>query len=146
MKICLKKGKVMSQYFTYDESLKTEIDSKFYEELKNGITEEQMSRYYMPTKISHPTKYFVQDANKVNGKFTELPFTELYKTIKEFNNAYYNFVWHENEKDYGYYEVNFEENDFHNHSYLTLTELKTKIINSTPNKEFVIDKDFIICL
>lgn len=130
----------------YDESLKTEIDAEFYEELKSGMTEKQKSRYYMPVQTPYPQKYFVQDANKVNGEFVNLPFTFLYKTLKEFNDAYYKFEWHENEKDYGYYEVDFESNDFHSHSHLTLAELKTKVVNATPDKEFIVEKDFITCL
>ncbi len=130
----------------YDESLKSEIDFELYEELNSGMTKEQKTRYYMPLQTPYPQKYFVQDASKVNGEFLELPFTFLYKTIKDFNDAYYRFAWHENEKDYGYYEVDFEENDFHSHSHLTLAELRTKVVDISSNKSFTISRDFITYL
>lgn len=143
--VCYIGGEDKKYIQVYDESLKTEIDFEFYEELKSGMTHEQSLRYYAPTQTSYPQRYFVQDAQKVGGQFMEVPYRALYSDIKEFNKAYYNHPWYEEEQDFGYYEVDFDS-DLHSHSYLSLAELKTKVITKSSDKEFFVDKEFLVCL
>lgn len=134
--------------YVYDESLTTEISEELFNKIKDLIAEkndEYCLRYYMPMKDSRHKKFFVQDAQKVNGKFIWLPFKEIYKTIDEFNKAYCNYPWCEKENDYGYYDVDFD-GDLHSASYLTLTELKTKVFNISSDKTFIVNKEFINCL
>lgn len=143
--VCYIGGEDKKYVQVYDECLKTEIDFEFYEELKSGMTHEQSLRYYSPTQTAYPQKYFVQDAQKVGGQFMEVPYRCLYSDIKEFNKAYYNYPWYDEEQDFGYYDVDFDS-DLHSHSFLSLAELKTKVITKSSDKEFLIDKEFLVYL
>ena len=143
--VCYIGGEDKKYVQVYDESLKTEIDFEFYEELKSGMTHEQSLRYYSPTQTAYPQKYFVQDAQKVGGQFMEIPYRFLYSDIKEFNKAYYNYPWYNEEQDFGYYDVDFDS-DLHSHSHLSLAELKTKVITKSSEKEFLVNKEFLVCL
>ena len=132
----------------YSELLRTEVDKETYDKIIEELLEytkedEQLYRYF--TAITNPVKnsYFVQDAQKVNGQFVELPFSEIYKTIDEFNQVFYNYTWYEAEQDYGYYEVDFENNSLHSCSYLSLSELKTKVTCFLSKKSFIVERDFL---
>lgn len=127
----------------YTEMLRIEISRELFEELVKDNSDTINERYYLATKSNRENKYYVQDAQKVNGKFVNIPYNKLYKTLKEFNDAYYRYPWVEKEQDYGYYEVDFDSNDFHSASYLTLKELKTKMVFFTPENSFVVPKQFI---
>lgn len=126
----------------FDDCLTAEIDFEFYEELKSGMTEEQAKRYYYPRQTSNTQGYFVQDAKKVNGQFMNMPFKALYNTIDDFNKVYCCYKWIEEEKDYGYYSVEFDHPDFHGHSYLNLTELKSKQLHIDGEETYQVDKRF----
>ena len=127
----------------FDECLTTEIDFDTYEELSSELVGENKKRYYYPRQAMGADKYYVQDAQKVNGVFKRLPFKEFCKTIDEFNKQYYNYKWVEEEQDYGFYEVDFLHPDFYGHSYLTLAELKSKIIVVEGEETYQIDKQFL---
>ena len=57
-------------------------------------------------------------------EFEKRKYTEIYKTLSEFNNAYYHYQ--EVDDDFGYYDVDFDANYLYGHSYLTLSELRKK--------------------
>ena len=143
--VCYIGGEDKKYVQVYDECLKTEIDFELYEELKSGMTHEQSLRYYSPTQTAYPQKYFVQDAQKVGGQFMEVPYRCLYSDIKKFNKAYYNYPWYDEEQDFGYYDVDFDS-DLHSHSFLSLAELKTKVITKSSDKKFLIDNEFLVYL
>ena len=143
--VCYIGGEDKKYVQAYEECLNTEIDFELYEELKSGMTHEQSLRYYSPTQTAYPQRYFVQDAQKVSGQFMEVPYRFLYSDIKEFNKAYYNYPWYDEEQDFGYYDVDFDS-DLHSHSFLSLAELKTKVITKSSDKEFLIDKEFLVYL
>ena len=65
--------------------------------------------------------YTVIDISLVNGEYVDIPIKELY-TKDEFLKGYED-DWNEIAKDYGYYRVDFECEDYHSHSWLTLKEL-----------------------
>lgn len=144
--VCYIGGKEKEFLYPYDEKLTVEIDKELFEELKGGMTTEQSLRYYSPVaRISPEEKYFVQDAQKVNGEFREMPYARLFSSLTAFNKVYYDYVYLEEEDDYGYYEVDFDS-DLHSHSYLSLAELKTKVMHISSDKTFVVDDEFLVCL
>lgn len=126
----------------YSNCLIVDIDDDLYEHLSKGMTEEEKKRYALPYKNSDG-KAQVHDAFVVNGEFVEVPYSEVYPTIKQFNDEFYKYPWFEEEQDFGYYEFDLVNRDYHSHSYLNLKEMKTKNCNFCENKVFLIEDEFL---
>ena len=134
-------GNIVSMF---DERMRTEIDAVLYETLKNIAAEKQGERYRIPVKDEKTQRYFVQDAQKIGAKFVEKKYSDVYETLDEFNCQHYHYQWSEEEQDFGYYEVDFTATGFlHSASYLTLTELLTKVTSPIHEKTFSINKEFL---
>lgn len=65
--------------------------------------------------------YTVIDPSILNGEYIEIPYKELY-TIEEWYKRYED-EYDERAKDYGYWRIDFDSEDYHSHSWLTLKEL-----------------------
>jgi hypothetical protein len=130
---------------TFDSSLLTEIDRDLYNRLSKEMTKEELKRYDYPY-LNSDGKAQVYDAQVVGGEFVSIPYSEIYPTIKEFNDAVYHYPWYEEEQDFGYYEFDLTSRDYHSHSYLDLAELKTKTGNLSKSKTFWIDEEFLKAL
>lgn len=132
-------------YNVYDEKLTTIIDDELLEHLMDGMTTDETLRYYYPRRRIRDgiTECVVQDASVVGGQFMQVPFTTLYKDIKEYNDAYYKYEWVNEYEDFGYFEVDFTSKDYHSHSYLTLKELLSKVKDLSPERVFEVPSGFI---
>jgi hypothetical protein len=75
-------------------------------------------------------KYFVHDASVVGAKIMEIPYKTLYATFEEYLLAEQQDEWNEIMQDYGSFKVNFEDECYSSHSYLTLEELE-KVVGGT---------------
>ena len=136
-----------SRISLYDGRMRVEISEEQYYHLCEEMSEEESQRYFLPTHSRVQNKYFVQDAQQLNAKFVYKNNSEIFSTIDEFNNAHYKIPWVEAEQDYGHYDVDFpEEGRLHNHSHLTLADLKTKVIENVADTQFIVPKDFILLL
>lgn len=139
---CCVEGNPPIFYSILDEKLHTEIDRETFEKIKRGQVEE--GRYMFATEsYKDKGRYFVQDASLVGGKFKKVLFAERFSTLKEFDSYYYNYKWVEAENDFGYYEIDFEDNCLYGHSFLNLAELKTKNVKIEGEENYQVDKRFI---
>ena len=120
------------------------INKELYESIVQDNTERVARRYYLPVKTFD--KYCVYDAGKVGGVFVKKSYRDIFPTIGEFNKEYYCFPWRDAEQDYGYYDVDFDDTDYHSGSYLTLAELNTKVSSTGDDDLFVVPTDFLNCL
>jgi len=66
---------------------------------------------------------YIFDPAVRNGGEKKVPYKEL-TTLDEFLKDYGEEYWDEEMKDYGYWEVHFDCEDYHSHSWLSLKELK----------------------
>ena len=135
-------------YNTYDGRLETIIDMELYEHLCDGMTDDEALRYYYPRHRfkNGEMEYVVQDASVVGGQFLNVPYKMIYRNLKEYNDAYYKYVYLEEFDDFGYYEADFTSADYHGHSYLTLAQLKQKVKDLSPENKYVVCSDFIEAL
>lgn len=115
-------------------------NADYYEErnrLKEYITKEEYEAYgsyspdytrgelrYSYTKSSTKDgyEYYCYNAGKVGGIFKYVDYKDLYDSFEEFLKHYAD-EYDEELNDYGYYQVNFDCEDFHTPSWLTLKEL-----------------------
>lgn len=123
----------------FDESLQVEIPLEKYNELKNN-NEKDNERYHYSIKSIKDDKYYVQDASVVNGKFEKRKYSEIFKTLSEFNEKFYRFT--PVGDDFGYYSVDFDADYLYGHSYLTLGELRKKNVPHKNEEHYEIDKNF----
>lgn len=115
-----------SQNDLYKKTLK-EISEEEYRQLKdNSESAEYLSRYVSLgyTCPDGEKKYYVHDATLVDGVFENIPIKEIYSSVEEFAQDNYSDEWDEEAQDYGYWGVNFDSDDYHTPSYLTLKELE----------------------
>lgn len=84
--------------------------------------------------------YTVTDISLVNGEYVDIPIKELY-TKDEFFKKYED-EYDERAKDYGYYRVDFDCEDYHSHSWLTLKELTEYDISEYTSTKIKVPKVF----
>lgn len=118
--------KIYSQNDLYKKTLKeiSEEEYKGFETIHESA--EYLSRYVSPeyTWVNNEKKYYVYDATLVGGIFEDVPIKKIYSSVEEFAQDVYSDDWDEEAQDYGYWGVNFDCEDYHTPSYLTLKELE----------------------
>ena len=138
-RVCIAKNGEIIKLF--DERLLKEISNAEHEKISEEIKSGESKRYnFSIASASSREHIYIQDAGIVDGEFVELPYKEIYLTIREFNEQYYHYTEHDG--DYGFFDVNFNSNDLFGHSFLTLAELKSKDKIPDRDKCYEIDKGF----
>lgn len=118
--------KIYSQNNLYKKTLK-EISENEYQQLKGACgSAEYQSRYVGLgySQVDNKPRYYVNDATLVGGIFENVPIKKIYSSFEEFAQDVYSDEWDDDAQDYGYWGVNFDCEDYHTPSYLTLKELE----------------------
>lgn len=109
----------------YDDRLKRKITKEEYDEFQKQ--ERNPDRYSTLTQSWDGEKYqyTICDAEMVGGRFVDVPLNIVYETIEDFKKTYED-DWDEQAQDYGSWDIDFVDKEWHSHSYLTLEELIKK--------------------
>lgn len=102
-----------------------QIPEDFYNLLKDKNPEP--TRYYWLSMRynggTNTREFFVHDAEVVGAKYMTIPYKILYSTFDEYLHAEQQDEWNEIMQDYGSFHIDFNDECYYNHSYLTLEEL-----------------------
>ena len=134
--------KMYDEIFSHDTEI--EIDENMY----NLILKEnpQPTRYFwLSYRVEGKTgdkKYFVHDASVVGAKFMEVPYKTLYETFQDYLDAEQKDEWSEIMQDYGSFGINFEDECYSDHSYLTLEELENADYSKYYSICYKLDREF----
>ena len=122
----------------------SEEKHKEIDDLRNSDKEYYSQRYYgLAIHYKNNEKdYVVYDAFIVGGHFKEVPYKELYPSFDDFLKDMYEDEWNEEMQDYGYWEIDFECDDFHTPSYLSLQELVDGDYEDYCSTSYKMDRDF----
>lgn len=133
-------GSIHNRY----EVPETLISREKYNEL-NKMNEENYSKQYNSlclTKSDKGETYSVRDAYLHGGHFAEVMWKDLYPNFDEFMQYMYEDKFDETMGEYGRWIVDFEDEDFHSFSYLTLKELVEGNYDDYFSKKYKMSKDF----
>mgnify|MGYP003306873563 CR=1 FL=1 len=128
--------------FSHDTEI--EIDENMY----NIIYKEnpEPTRYFWLSYRVDGTKgtkqYFVHDASIVGAKIMEIPYKTIYATFEEYLKAEQEDEWNEIAQDYGSFKVDFEDECYSDHSYLTLEELENADYSKYYSICYKLDREF----
>ena len=112
-----------------DKRLEKKITEEEYKKLRVAQKKEEYdhSRYGSLGKVwdfdAQVYVYTVEDASVLDGIYKEVPYKEIYQSFEDYMNDIYADDWNEDAGDYGRYEVDFESEDYHSFSYITLQEM-----------------------
>ena len=122
-----------------------EISEEFYNQLQKDINS-VMERYIglKETYGRDGHKFFVKDAQVVNGKWVKVPYKDIYPTFEDFHNAEYDKddEWDEYAQDYGYWDINFDCEDYHTHSWLSLKDFMEKDFSDYTSHKYKMSRSF----
>ena len=92
--------------------------------LKKTVKTKEEADQYRNWSYDHTEEaYTVYDPSILNGERVEIPVKDI-MTYEEFVDYYYGDEWDEDAQAYGYWGVDFDCEDYHSHSWLTLKELE----------------------
>lgn len=115
--------------------------SEMDESIKRFCTEEEYNAW-KGTKGRGKDGYYVYDAKQVGGEFVKVPDNQLY-SFEAYLNEYHSDEYNEQLKDYGRYKVDFDCEDLHTPSYLTLKEIKEFDYTDILREKVKVSKYFI---
>lgn len=122
------KGSDGKFYDACSSELSVEVSEERYNELSKMLANGPLSegRFANIGWSCHGNnkRYYVHDASTVGGVFKEYPLREIYPSLKSFCKEVYEDEWDEDAQDYGYWGIDFDCEDYHTPSYLSLKELK----------------------
>lgn len=127
-------------------SMETEIqiDEEFYNLIKDKNPEP--SRYYwLSMKCNGSTgvrEFFVHDAAVVGAKYMLVPYTTLYSSFDEYLQAEQQDEWNDIMQDYGSFNIDFNDECYYSHSYLTLEELLNADYTKYNSICYKLDREF----
>lgn len=119
-----------------------EIDASTYKSLCEN---KELSNRYFCAYSSHrdTVRYFVRDAFLVNGKVVRVPYNVVYKTFKDFVENYADEDdWDETMQDYGRWEIDFDCEDYHTPSWLSLKDLLDADYTDYTKVKYKLDREF----
>lgn len=96
--------------------------SSWDDSLKRFCSQEEYAAWKGAKGCTNNSQFYVYDAAQVGGKFVVVPIKELY-TWEEYLAEYHQGDYNAELNDYGHYKVDFNCEDYHTPSYLTLQEL-----------------------
>ena len=111
-------------------------------EIKRYCSNEEYENWKGGCKGSGEGGCYVYDAAVVGGRFEEVPYNKIY-TFEEYMNHFYEDEYNEELKDYGRYDVEFDSEDLHTPSWLSLKELKDFNYNDVCKDKCKVSKHFI---
>lgn len=124
------KGSDGKFYNAFSSKLSVEISEERYNELDKmlvkGLSPDGRFAGAGWSCDGNVKKYYVHDASAVGGVFKEYPLCEMYPSFESFCKELYEDEWDEDAQDYGYWRINFDCEDYHTPSYLSLKELKER--------------------
>ena len=112
------------------EKCKIEITKAEYdfisEKIRNNDSEflDRYTNLYESFSKEEGRHYHASDASIVSGSWKKLPFKNFYINFDTFLRQYHCDDFNEEMNDIGRWDINFEDNDWFNHSWLTLKELQ----------------------
>lgn len=124
-----------------------EIDSITYKKVKEGLDADDPEierRYHFAywSETGSERRYFVCDAYAEGGHYEiKKPF-EFYKSLDEYMKQCYSENWDEDAQDYGHWQIDFDCQDFHTPSYISLSEFKKADYSRYTAIKYKMDKDF----
>ena len=114
-------GKYHREYGDKSRETTIEVSAELYEKIKDTPNERYRGPYWSESRGIR--KYYIKDAAVLDGKWVTLPNKDVYATFEEFEkDVWGDEDWDELAQDYGHWSVNFDCEDYHSHSYLTLGE------------------------
>ena len=152
-------------YKTYKEGKGTFLlttDGKYqrefdvYEQTKREISEEEYNtfcllssdeRYVSPSMrydgTTQQRNYYIQDATMLNGKWVLTPYKNVYETFEEFEKIVFeDDEWDETMQDYGSWDIDFDKEDLHNASWLSLKDFLEKDCSDYASHKYKLDREF----
>ena len=117
-----------------------EISKELYDSItKNVEDKEEVNKRYSYPHCSQDSsgeyKYYTWDASMVNGEWKNISYNVIYPKITDFLASEYSDDFDVDAGDYGYWSVDFDCDDYHTPSYITLKEFEdTCYDNYTSNK------------
>ena len=135
-------SKTYEQSFAYDTEI--QIDEAFYNRLHEK--NDEPTRYYWLSMRVNGTngtrEFFVHDAKVVGAKYMNVPYKTLYSTLQEYLDAEQQEEWSDITKDYGSFGIDFNDECYFNHSYLTLEELMNADYTKYHSICYKLDREF----
>lgn len=125
-----------------DKARKTtiEVPEELYEKVKESPNERYRSAYWSET--GNVRTYFVQDAEVVGGKWVTLPNKNVYPTFEEFEKDRWGDDWDEAAQDYGYWRIDFDCEDYHTPSWLSLKDFLNADYTDFTAHKYKMDRRF----
>jgi hypothetical protein len=133
---------------TYEDIFSHDTEIEISEDMYNMIYKENPnpSRYFWLSYRVDGTKgtkqYFVHDASVVGAKIQEVPYNVLYATFEDYLQGEEQEHWNEIAQDYGSFNVNFDDECYFDHSYLTLEELLNADYTKYNSICYKLDREF----
>lgn len=153
---CLKIGDKYIYYYSDDDMIKKtrkEVSQEEYERIlqnksdkvDSDIRDKCNERYVgLSQSFAQDNVHcFVDDASIIGGKWVWYPYNKIFASFEEFEKTLYEDDWNEDAQDYGYYAIDFECEDYHTPSYLTLKELLDADYSDYKSKKCKVPKAFI---
>ena len=116
--------------------------SEFADEIKRSCSREEYEKWQGSCKGSSKDGFYVCDATVVGGKFEKIPYSKMY-TLEEYLNYFHEDEYNQELNDYGSYYVEFDSEDLHTPSYLSLKELKEFDYSDVYKDKCKISKNFM---
>ena len=133
---------------TYEDIFSHDTEIEISEDMYNMIYKENPnpSRYfwlsYRVDGTNGTKQYFVHDASVVGAKIQEVPYKTLYATFEDYLQGEEQENWNEIAQDYGSFKVNFDDECYFDHSYLTLEELLNADYTKYNSICYKLDREF----
>ncbi len=133
---------------TYAEIFAYQTEIEITEDFYNIVYTENPdpTRYYWLSYRINGTsgtkQYFVHDASVVGAKYMDIPYKTLYATFEDYLNAEEKDQWNEIMQDYGSFNIDFNDECYSDHSYLTLEELESADYTKYHSICYKLDREF----
>jgi hypothetical protein len=136
-------GKYQREFDVWEQT-KKEITEEGYNIFRTASMNERfMSPSMRYDGITQQRNYYIQDATLLNGKWVLAPYKEVYKTFEEFEKVVYEDAeWDETMQDYGSWKIDFDKDDMHSASWLSLKDFLEKDCGDYASHKYKLDRGF----
>ena len=123
-----------------------EITKELYDYIVKNSENKDVNRKYSSLFCSQDSsgeyKYYARDASLVGGEWKNIRYNVVYPKITDFLDSEYKSDFDIDAGDYGYWEVDFNCEDYHTPSYITLREFEDANYDNYISKKCKIPVDF----